>query len=695
MSIRDKRFSKILNQILHEELQKGNLPSSKEFIYRVNQYVQQHDISKPSLNFQPIRKKSQASSADYNTILDSSYNDLATIYENIIQEHDQSTQYFNKFEVEKSKLDYELDQLEVKLKELILLYSQEGYLHTVYDIFTDFNHIDTAQTNANVDIGLHEVRISDLKNVSKKIIPNATTSFEILHSISSLVTLNPISGTTDDAISDNINSIWQTVAYSKQKIDIGGYYNINFIQRQDINRIVLSLQSLRSVYVRVEITADNVNWSLLPYYESGVQVTDTFTFDFPTITISKIRILLGKNEPDSETIMNTTTGEVNYSYVFGIKNISFHTFKYAEQAELYSNLLDAEPDVNKNFTIDKVSLVTDEQLPNGTDIKYFIALPVESGEPEWKAISPINRKNPQYEEIIDFKNIATSIPTLLSVDPTISVGEYEMENLYTNGIKFYKIGEVVDRDIIDGTERLFVGKDTWGVQYYVYSHADSTTHLPSIADWIKPQNQVSFDYIKIADGKPGLLLNKATTSAPTNYKFTLGVFSTKKQDLVSAIPVSIDPIAIYVNGEMIFQGIPNSSTKVSYLFQNGWNEIIVLSYTRQSATTVNGATIDINFDPRKYGSDIYSQSKPLMKTSLFDLRFNTLNTDYSKYALTKVNNKYYVILNYVTPGLEYEFYYNYIDGTVKDTILFKAILTRDTNVTEISPKLKNYRLRFS
>jgi hypothetical protein len=287
------------------------------------------------------------------------------------------------------------------------------------------------------------------------------------------------------------------------------------------------------------------------------------------------------------------------------------------------------------------------------------------------------------------------VPDTFSINPSISIGEYELENLYANGIKFYKIGEIEGRKIIDGTERLFIGKDTWSMKSYEYQHVDHATHVPAIEDWIRPENSVKESFVKITDGKPGLLLNKTRTSVATNYMFKLGVFSGKDKELVAAIPTSLDPISIYVNGEIVFKGIPSASSKANYLIQSGWNEIIVLSYNSKSVGTVNGSTLDINMDIRKYGSNVYSKAKAMDKVSLFDLRYNVINTDYDKFALQEVNGKTYVVLNSAMPGLEYQFFYNYIDGEVKDELLFKAILTRDDSITETSPKLKSYRLRFS
>lgn len=726
MSIRERRLDKAINTILKEELQKGNLPSSKEFVWKLNQYLQQKNINGPELEFKPVRAGSVARSSDVNQTFDSVYSDFDTLYVSVIEQHNASLKHFNKFDVEKAKLDYQINQLENQLKELILLYGESGYLNSVYDMFTDFTQVDNAKTNTSIDIRQHEVKIPDIQNKSKKVAPLGTAKFEVLPGIKSLVEGKSISGTPLDAINDNANTTWQYEINTPNKMDVGGYYTLSFSTKQEVNKITLSLQSIKSTYIKPEFSPDNINWVSLPYYEKGVNVESEYTFDFPSIEMLQFRVLMGKTEPDGETLGKivqeaattdtatsfkiTTEDDGNYygtgttaqkaqsinsTYLFGIKKISFYKNIYATEGVFQSTTLTVDRSNGKNFTIDKVALQVEEELPNGTEIKYFIALPPASGEPDWKAISPVNRKNPQYDQMIDFKNINTSVPNLFKIDPSISIGEYEQESMYANGIRFYKIGEIEDRQIIEGTERLFVGKNTWGKKSYSFQHADHTTHVPILSDWTKPNGAVSINYIKIEDGKPGILLNKEKSSTPMNYLFTLGVFSSKAKEIVSATPVSTDPISIYHNGQLLFQGVPTPTTKISYLFESGWNEIVVLVYTSLTAGTVNGATVDINLDPRKYGSSIYSKAKPLTRVSIFDLRYNTLNIDYDKFAVVEVNNKSQIILNHAISGLEYEFYYSYIDGAVKDQILLKAELSRDDTVTNTSPKIKSYRLSFS
>lgn len=692
MGIHEKRFLKAINQIIKEELQQGNLPSSREVMWRLNQYLRDHNLSRPNYDFKPIRRGRLASSFEYNDVMERVYEDLETLYENTIDLHNGLDQNFNKFEVDKSKLEYQINSLENKLKELILLYGKSGFLNSVYDVFDDLEKVDVANSTAHVDIKRNEVSIPDIKSTSTRIRPDAYASFHLMEAIAPSVKGQVLSGTPSDALTDSLNSTWQYLVKSKVKQTVAGYYYLNFNDKQTMNRITLQMQSIKPTDVRVEFSPDGLNWFGIPYYESGVEVANEFVFDFPSIEVKEIRIMMTKEEPDNES---SSTDGIDYNYVFGLKRLQMYQLDFAEEALMVSNPLVVDVPVTQNFSINKVSLLVDEFIENGTDIQYHIAMPPAEGrEPEWKAISPVNRDNPRHNQVIDFQNITRAPAMRFAIDPTLSIGEYELESLYTNGIKFYSIGEIEDKKIINSSEKLFVGRNAWGVKSFPGQFADHERHMPTLEDWNKPLHNISHSYVAMEDGKPGLLLDRSKHTAPASYMMTTGIFSEKASETVSVTPVSTEPMTIYMNGAQIYQGLPNSNTRVDLTFKNGWNEIVVLVYVR-NFEAANGASVDINLDARKHGSNVYSKAQPLEKVSLFDLRYNVKSNDRSKYAIMEANDKQYIILNHATAGLEYDFFFHYVDGLAKETILLKAEFTRDRTITNISPKLRSYRLRFS
>jgi len=697
MGIRDKRFYRAINRILREELQKGNLPSSKEFSLRLSNYLREHNLSRPEYNFQSVREGSTARALDYNRTMTQVHNDLNTLYENTIDLHNLLSKNFNKFEVDKSKLEYEISILENQLKESILLYSKNGFLNSVYDVFDDMSKVNVTDTDAHVDIKEHYASIPEIKNTSRKIYPNADVLFNILPEIEEDVESITISGSPSDALTESTNKTWQQLVLTDIKQNVGGYYYLDFGEKQTMNRVSISLHSVKPTLVRIEFSPDNINWFSLPYHEEGRTISSTYTFDFPSIELTQMRVLLLKTEPDDQSATDNFVQSVDttkYKYLMGIKHLGLYELSYPPSATLVTTELQVPVATGDNFSINKVSLSADEEVPSATDIKYSIAIPPEEGKsPEWKYLSPVERNNPQYQQIIDFRNITSAPATKMMIDTVKSIGEYEMESYYANGIKFYKIGEVENKAIVGGTERLFVGKDTWSIKRFPYQQPDHATHVPSIDDWTNPQD-FEYDFVRIEEGKPGLLMDKVKHAEAYNYMLKVGILSEKYQEVETAIPASTEPIAIYVNGDLVFSGIPDSSSKVAYKFNYGWNEIAILLYTR-NVTAANGVTLDVNLDVRKYGASIYSQASPMEKVSLHDLRYNVKSNERNKYAIDVVNDKSYVILNHAVPGLEYDFFFNYVEGDAKTSILLKAEFSKNEQHSTIAPKLYSYRLRFS
>lgn len=697
MGIREKRFYRAVNRILQEELQRGNLPSSKEFSWRLHNYLQNRNLSRPDFEFRPAREGATAKAWDYNQSMQEVKGDLSTLYEGTIDLHNMLSKNFSKFEVDKGKLEYEINALEGKLKELILLYSKNGFLNSVYDVFDDMEKVDSEATTAQVDIKAHEVSIPEVKNTSRKLSPAAAVAFSLLPEVEKEVELKPISGTPRNALTDGMNETWQTMAHAKHKQEVAGYFYVDFEEKQFLNRVEVALHGATPTLVRVEFSPDNLNWFTLPYHEEGRKVAESYRFDFPTIEAHKIRLFLSKSEPDEQSAAKHfpgSQGEAPYKYIIGIKHLGLYELSYPPKAELVSMPLTVDVREGVPFSINKVSLSVEEEVPSATNIRYWVAIPPVNGRPpEWKALSPVEREHAQDDQIIDFRNITNAPAAQLGIDPAKALTEYEAEKHYANGIRFYSIGQVDNKQVIPGSERLFVGRNSWGVKRFQLTQSDHDKHVPSIGDWQQEQDLVH-DYVPIENGKPGLLLEKATHEEAWNYRFTAGVFSEKAQEVKAAIPVSTEPIAIYVNGEEVFRGLPDTRSKVAYRFNYGWNEVLVLLYTRNTESA-NGATLDLGIDVREYGANVYAQATSLQAVSLHDLRFNVKANDRERYALEQVNDGFRVLLNHAVPGLTYDLFFDYVEGTAEQTILFRAEFSKNEQHSSVSPKLKSYRLRFS
>lgn len=699
MGVREKRFFRAVNRILKEELQKGNLPSSKEFGWRLDEYLSSQNLNRPEYQFRQTREGDTADAHSYNEVNKEIHNDLSTLYEGTIDIHNGLFKNFNKFEIEKSKLEYEMNELENRLKNFILLSSENGLLGTVHEVFDDMNKINVERSDAHIDIKKHYASIPSIRNTSRRIQPDAHALFAISPDIRAAVESIPISGVPSSALSESENESWQHLVLSKAENGIIAFYQVDFEKLTTMNRIEVEMHGSKPTKVKIDCSPDGTNWMPLPYHEIDRLIGQAYAFDFPTIEIKKIRMRMEKNEPDDRTETQNFIKKIPAGYnqfIFGMKSINFHMLDYPPQALFVSEEMTVDSPEGENFTINKVSLSVDEDIPPATDIKYSIALPPKGlNEPQWRYISPVERENPRYDSVIDFRNITNAPPERFSIDSNTSLTEYEMESLYANGIKFYRLGRVPDKKIISQTERLFPGRNAWGMQRFTFRHDNHEQHIPSISDW-EERRSITHSFKQIEDGKPGTVLSgeKANAADAYNYMFTAGILSEKRQTVEAAAPVSTEPIAVYVNGQEVYRGKPNSRTRIPYEFNYGWNEVIVLVYIR-NVGAANGATVDINIDMRNYGANVYAQAQPMELVSLHDLRYNTKSNERTKYAIEVVNDESHIVLNHAMPDMEYDFFFHYAEGEIMDKILLRAEFSKNEQHSSISPKLNSYRLRFS
>jgi hypothetical protein len=670
MSIQKKKYDMLVERIIKEELQRGELPTSNKVIFRINNYIREHDLSKPSLAVRQVRPGGLVSSSDYTNMLDEMYDDLSILYSMIINLHNTATTNLKRYEVERKRFDYELDKLEMQLNDLTQIFGDSGTMYTVYDNFTDLSKVGS--TDADIDIAKREVTIKNRKTTVDRVAipPGSSVSFQLFDGISDLPVRN-ISSNPSNILTMPANEVWKLEILSPHIQTIGGYLYVNFPNPIEATKIVLSLHSVKPTYVKMDYKPDGVNWIPVPYCEEESLVGSVKTYDFPQTTINNLRIRLAKQDYDGVSVVD---GVEMYSYVLGVKELSFHALDYTNKSYLISSPLDA------GGPIDKISLEVDADIVPGTKIDYWVA--INDPDPIWYPISHISDTNPEYPQIIDFKNVEQAVPIIYNFPSDISITERELRSLSTNGIKFYQLGHIQTGNIIPGSERLYCGKDHWKLEAYPSNFPSD--HTPTIADW-NGVNTIP-QYIKIDMNRPSEIIQDLANSDSTNYKISLFMYSDTQISNVFT-PLCNHPTTIYLNGYKVYEAGENFG---SLLLNKGWNELIILvhKYGEQNLT------LNLNYDLSRVCSKFYSSNKPMTLVSLFDLQYNIPNTSRDKYCIANINGRDTIVLNHYYLDLDYEFHYNY---STSDTniVLFKAELSRAEDNPSITPKLKTYRLRFS
>lgn len=721
MSIYSKKFDALVEDIIATQIRSGKLPTSAETIAKIMSATSRKDLTKPEYLFYELQGTSVISSKGYGEIMDDILKDLDVIYANYKDLQAMYTRSMRSYEVDRLKLEQQLQELEDKLKEKILVNSDTSALNSVYDTFTDTSKVDTIKTTAMVDIKNRKVSISPTRT---GLIPreNISVSVDLNPKFSVVSDLyvggyNPIvreevfidraktllddnirqenSKSIGNVIKDYVNNIkyssslidrmfvdkanmtWTREIVSNINGGAGLVIKITFKDVTKVNQLSIDMHTVKPAYIKLKYSPDGLNTISVPYHEEAKLCNNRESFNFPNIGMKVLYIELTKTEADKTTIKN---GKDNYVYYFGVSNLSLYSNGYATEGTLVSKPLYA--DSTEEFPINKVSLETDSVIPIETNIDYYVALAADA--PTWYSISPLNDTNPAHSQIIDFKNISENVPVTFNISSTTSIKEKELPSLKTNGINFYSLGSVGSETnpitIIDGSAKLYKGVGFWQIKSAAHTFS-SSSYIPKIEDWFALDESAAISYVSVESNK---VLENVTSAEARVYKVSI-TFECRDQLAIKAIPVCNFPMSVYVNTKLIYES--TTPLPVNYVFQKGFNKIDVLIYKTVSANL----NLDLNIDLNKLGYSFYADSSPMTLTTLFNLQYKIPNNKHNYYAIMNINGKNIIVVNQITQDIDYEFHYKYTNDLTSNGILFKAVLS--SKKAKSTPSLNAYRIK--
>ena len=158
----------------------------------------------------------------------------------------------------------------------------------------------------------------------------------------------------------------------------------------------------------------------LYFSKSGSTDYDTFSFNFEPKSTSRVDIFFAKTEPDYYITQADQTKR--YVYDFSIDELVIAAPYYDSSAIYYSNRMEIVDSKNKNLIVDAVMLDTNDQVPQGCAVNYYIA--EDNGTQQdvrtldWVAISPLSRSVASDENIVRFNG--TTRRSINIINPTTS-----------------------------------------------------------------------------------------------------------------------------------------------------------------------------------------------------------------------------------------------------------------------------------
>lgn len=171
---------------------------------------------------------------------------------------------------------------------------------------------------------------------------------------------------------------------------------------------------------------------------------DNFSFNFTTKRTNLVEIYFTKIEPDYSV---SNTGNVEYIYDFRIEELIIAAPYYSSYATYVSKPISIPTDQNPNLSIDKVMFDVQDQIPEGTSIKYYLA--VDDGysrninQYNWVEVSPYTLRNSKENNVVNFNGTKLVQSNLVGVSGTSIDSTFEsMTKIpritqYANPIKAY------------------------------------------------------------------------------------------------------------------------------------------------------------------------------------------------------------------------------------------------------------------
>lgn len=693
MTIQNTRKEIITELLLKKNLQNGILPNSKEFIWQLNNLLNEAGRNSSAFKFKPFKKNEIAYADVFNQYHEVIHSDLEILYKNLEDLYFNNNKEYQYFLIEKEKLEKEVDRLENDLRFLIQNNQRAQMLPYTYDIFDDTSKIDLSKNkNVLIDTKNNAVKLSEEKNTTRRIFPAGDISFKTEPQQLDKKEKN-ITGTMWNTLQNEDNKIWQREIRLKENLPLTGILEYQFNEQWYINQIDLSFLTIKPFQLYCTYSLDGTEWYHLPNYTDSFQAQKDIVLNFPSIPMKYFRIEIIKDQSDE---IITLEDGYNYHYLFGIHKTRFYHKQYPVTGQFTSKplIFQNEPE---NYAIQTIRLHTDEYLPTGTNIQYEIALANEENA-NWQLIDPINRKNPVNPQHINLMRMSNNGGEEVYFNPNYSSKQAEAEDLITNGIPVYRLTQLredkeyfylLPRQLRENSLSLYVGKDNWEIKSFPSNNVDS---IPKIDEFkgVFPDTQIF--YQKLSDDHNGYILKNHNESVTKKYMARLAIYLEESRTVTSR-PISTDPMAIYLNNKLILENQKDESKDVHFVFKAGWNEIVVLINSSSNILT-NGLSLMLGFQPSRLTDTIFSRSKALNEISLFDLRYNTKRHDRTVFAKREVENGWEILTNFWYPGLTFQLYYDYKsdDLPANEQLLLRATLTREDGINVPTPVLRHYRI---
>lgn len=442
--IRDTYAEVILEKILKEILEDGDLPTAAEVVERFEDFEEVNDISKPLFTAEDysVETSEPSSASKFNNTNTAIYQDLKVLYKHLFLISGQALDNFDRWRSEAALVERQLNELEDRLASLLLLSTDTaGYFNYVQDNFVDMSKVDLPNTTANVDTYQRIVSIGASNSGATRIplppLQDKDIYFTIL-SRNNLVSNTPAEGSKLSYVVSDINNYWQQRIITDKPTPISIELKIDLLDTYSISRIDVDLHMSNvssSVQVTPMYSTDDHNYSQLPVSNFSVSVMDKHSFKFEPVEARYVKFIMTKQGYD----LKHNNG--HYTYEFGVDEIAFFNEGFTEDniVSLITKPLSVVGEDGNPEEFSRVALEVCEYVPEGTTINYSLFVSNASDATfttsSFVGIDPLTRLNATKPTVLDFGDLdeIEVSGVLISYNPT------ETDTLFINPARNFSV----------------------------------------------------------------------------------------------------------------------------------------------------------------------------------------------------------------------------------------------------------------
>lgn len=473
MSISDLQFREALNKASVEVLKEGKVPSLSRIGQKIKERLPEGSV-KPTLTVRLQGYREQWNLDGMNKMLEEIDFDTNVMYKALLSMSSRILSRLNFVETSSRAQNAQMDRIEGLANNLLFVVQDgDGHFDAVYDDFHDLSKVDlTLSTRDIVDLKSQTVELPDASPNTKKInLEHMHTQFAWSVSVNSdsqvIRAETPQDAQFKNIFLDTI-SMWRydVITSEAGPTSISFRIPVHRIRGAElsISRVQLIGASEFSQQAEIKYSVDGVNYLKFPGSTSLVELeksTRTVNIDFALTRVEFIEITLYRSSFDK--IVDT-----GYLTSFGLRHLALYTIGRSYNAELVSK----EFSVSDPEKLQKLSLSVYEEIPAGTDIKYYLAAiqreDLDDDEPEkhgqWVPVTPITRaqKKDEAPRVLTLSTLSKNTLTFTPKTPLDELYSYKGVSYYmVNGANDVQAERLITEDVIFRSATLLRGKNAW------------------------------------------------------------------------------------------------------------------------------------------------------------------------------------------------------------------------------------------